>query len=196
MSESSLTTEQSAAVAANLGLVYREAYRYRRRRCPIDLDTLVSDGWLALCQCVRIHDPARGSLASYAVPSICRAMADAIRRADAERQRFSGQAGGDVEDESAKPRACEAADDAARPVPDVDPAEAASLCRRYLATLTPAGRKVLTLWFGLGGREPLSLGEVAGKLGQPHSRVRSVARRAVAELRRRAMDDRGRRAAA
>lgn len=57
----------------------------------LDKDDLIQEGAVALVECLRSHDPARGAFSTYAYPFIRGAMLDIIRKQDwaprLERQR-------------------------------------------------------------------------------------------------------------
>ncbi len=68
-----LTPEQSARVAANLGIAGMVATQYHRRECGLDAkDELTAVALLALCRAAQWYEPARGFAFSTYAHHCCR----------------------------------------------------------------------------------------------------------------------------
>jgi RNA polymerase primary sigma factor len=54
---------------------------------------------------------------------------------------------------------------------------------RALDTLADREKQILSLYFGLGGEEPLTLEEIGQKLGLTRERIRQIKEKAISRLR-------------
>ena len=54
---------------------------------------------------------------------------------------------------------------------------------RALDTLADREKRILSLYFGLGGEEPLTLEEIGQKLGLTRERIRQIKEKAISRLR-------------
>lgn len=154
---------RNALVTSNLGLVHHHARRFAGR--GVDHDDLVQVAAFGLMRAAELHDPARGAFGMYATIWIKSAMGEAVRRARAEPP---VEVEAEVEDPGA-----------------VDPA--AGLAEAELSAavgrLPARHRAVVVGRFGLDGGHPLTLAEVAARLGVSRQRVHALEGAALATLR-------------
>jgi RNA polymerase sigma factor (sigma-70 family) len=160
-------------VEANVALVAHLARRLRPAACPVTHADLVQEGVLGLLQAVERFDPARGlRFSTYATWWIRGAILRALRTAPSTAS-LTGEDGlvEDVPDEGGDPleRVAQAS----------EAAEVAAL----LEGLTPHGRRVVALRYGLDGAQAHSVAETARVLGSSQARVRHIEDHALARLR-------------
>ena len=158
-------------VEANVALVAHLARRLRPANAQVSHADLVQEGVLGLMQAVERFDPDRGNrFSTYATwwirGSILRALRAAPAEAAGEDDLLDGLA-----DEWGDP-----SEDVARH------ADAADLME-LLDALPARGRRVVALRYGLDGRPPQSLAEVARELGTSQARVRRIEEHSLARLR-------------
>ena len=160
-------------VEANVALVAHVARRLRPPDSPIPLVDLVQEGVLGLMQAVERFDPERGHrFSTYATWWIRGSILRALRTTPAQVS-LTG-ADGLVED---------VPDDGGDPVEDVARGADAAGLEELLDTLPDRARHVVALRYGLDGRPPRSVAEVARELGVAQARVRRIEEHALARLR-------------
>jgi RNA polymerase sigma factor (sigma-70 family) len=160
-------------VEANVALVAHLARRLRPANAHVSHADLVQEGVLGLMQAVERFDPDRGNrFSTYATWWIRGSILRALRAAPAGVP-LAGE--DDLVDDLA--------DDGGDPSEDVArDADAAGLAE-LLDALPEHGRRVVALRYGLEGRPPQSLAEVARELGTSQARVRRIEEHALARLR-------------
>jgi RNA polymerase sigma factor (sigma-70 family) len=192
-------------VEANLGLVYTVAgqvwagaFQARHR---LEFDDLIQAGSLGLIRAAELYDPARGvRFSTYAARAIwshlleevaasfliavpiavqrdlCRVARGQKPRRDAGRREDARRAltclmlpGLDVAQREDRPI----------------PAAVANALDRALAGLDPQRRAIVTAYYGLHGREPHTLQQIANHRGVTRRTIHTRKRRILASLRRR-----------
>lgn len=154
----------SAYVVAYLPLLYRRAWNLLRRLpAKVDVNELISDGFIGLQSAAARFDPTRGvPFGAYAQRRIDGAMADGLHRRLAEQLRHSPF-----------------------PEPLVEPTDFIEMMinreffRRALDVLPPQGRLVLQLYY----RAELNMPQIAKMLEVTISRISQVHGRSIRFLR-------------
>jgi len=160
-------------VEANVALVAHLARRMRPASAHVSHADLVQEGVLGLMQAVERFDPDRGHrFSTYATWWIRGSILRALRAAPAQVS-LTGEDGlvDDLPDETSDPL-----EDVARG------ADAAGL-EELLDALPDRSRRVVVLRYGLDGRPPQSVAEVARSMGTSQARVRRIEEHALARLR-------------
>jgi len=161
---------RNALVTSNLGLVHHHARRFAGR--GVDHDDLVQVAAFGLMRAAELHDPARGAFGMYATIWIKSAMREAVERA-----RAGVSAGPPVEAEDVvDPGAVD-------PLEALADAERAARVRAAVAALPGRHRVVVEGRYGLDGGPPLTLVEVAARLGVSKQRAHALEGAALATLR-------------
>jgi len=169
-------------VRSNLRFVVSVAKRYQDLGVP--LPDLIAEGNVGLVRAAHLFDPERGvKFISYAVwwirQAILRALEDnsktARRTTPLETPLFEDEEGtlmGLLEDADS-PNPMERTLDSVRTFE----------VRRAIASLEPREARVLRLYFGLDGSQPLTLEEIGTIFGLSRERIRQIKERALGRLR-------------
>jgi len=160
-------------VEANVALVAHLARRLRPVNAQVSHADLVQEGVLGLMQAVERFDPDRGHrFSTYATWWIRGSILRALRAAPAQVPLAGDD---DLVDELP--------DDGSDPIDGVARDANAAGVAQLLGALPERGRRVVALRYGLDGRAPQSLAEVARELGTSQARVRRIEEHALARLR-------------
>jgi RNA polymerase primary sigma factor len=169
-------------VRSNLRFVVSVAKRYQNLGVP--LPDLIAEGNVGLVRAAHLFDPERGvRFISYAVwwirQAILRALDDHSRSA---RRTTPLEAPLFEDDEPTRGDSLQdlgAADPMERTLEGFLTAEV----RRAVASLEPREAKVLRLYYGLDGSQPLTLEEIGSAFGLSRERVRQIKERALGRMR-------------
>lgn len=167
-------------VTSNLRLVVSIAKKFVT--ADDSFDELVAEGNVALMRSVDKFNFALGNrFSTYATYAIQRHYFRISHRSRQQRKRFAP------------------ADESLRAVPAAEPAEGlkpgqvdslASLFSRFLATLEPREREIVTARFGFDGQTPRTFRELGSEMGVCKERIRQIQSRAMEKLRVLATDAR------
>lgn len=165
-------------VTSNLRLVVSIAKKFVN--ADDSFDELVAEGNVALMRSVDKFNFALGNrFSTYATYAIQRHYFRISHRSRQQRKRFAP------------------ADESLRAVPAAEPAEGlkpaqvdslASLFSRFLATLEPREREIVSARFGFDGQEPRTFRELGSEMGVCKERIRQIQSRAMEKLRALAAD--------
>jgi RNA polymerase primary sigma factor/RNA polymerase sigma factor len=163
-------------IRANLRLVVAMTKRYARGREP--LFELVSDGNISLMRAVEKFDYARGyRFSTYAVWAIIKNLTQTFSRELRDHARFRN-AGDEVFQSVPDQRTNQQAEEEGQIRREGDIAQ-------LLEQLDDRERRIIRDRYGLdSGREPMTLKEVGSLMGVSKERIRQLATRALAKLRR------------
>lgn len=186
MAEIEQLYQQSVAVKneiirANLRLVVAIAKRYASN--SESLFELVSDGNISLIRAVEKFDFARGfKFSTYATWAIIKNFARTIPTEQKHHTRF--RTGAEEMFQSAPDtRACLSEQESAQHL-------ATDQVARIMSRLDDRERQIIQYRFGLeAGREPMTLKEVGSAMGVTKERIRQIETRAMAKLRRAALEE-------
>jgi RNA polymerase primary sigma factor len=167
-------------IRANLRLVVAMTKRYARSSQP--LFELVSDGNISLMRAVEKFDFARGTrFSTYATCAIIRNFVQTIACEFRDRARFRN-AGDEVFQSVTDWRLNPQTEEAAQSQREVDIA-------RLLTELDDRERQIILWHYGLNfGCQPMTLKDLGSELGISKERIRQLVVRAIAKLRRAAME--------
>jgi RNA polymerase primary sigma factor len=169
-------------VRSNLRFVVSVAKRYQNLGVP--LPDLIAEGNVGLVRAAHLFDPERGvRFISYAVwwirQAILRALDDHSRSA---RRTTPLEASWFEDDEPTR-------GDSLQDFDAVDPMECTleafrtTEVGRAVASLEPREARVLRLYYGLDGNQPLTLEEIGSTFGLSRERVRQIKERALGRMR-------------
>ncbi len=167
-------------IRANLRLVVAMTKRYARSSRP--LFELVSDGNISLMRAVDKFDYARGTrFSTYATCAIIRNFAQATACEFRDRARFRNT-GNEVFQSVTDWRIDPQAEEAAQSQREVEVAE-------LMEALDDRERQIICYYYGLNvGCKPMTLKDLGREMGISKERVRQLIVRAIAKLRRAAME--------
>jgi RNA polymerase primary sigma factor/RNA polymerase sigma factor len=167
-------------IRANLRLVVAMTKRYARSREP--LFELVSDGNISLMRAVEKFDYPRGSrFSTYATWAIIKNFTQTISREHRDHARFRNAAE-EVFQTAPDQRTNQQAEEAAQIQREGEIAQ-------LLEQLDERERQIIRYRYGLdAGREPMTLKDVGSAMGVTKERIRQLAARAIAKLRRAAVE--------
>ena len=163
----------------NLPLVSYTYGHQRLRLTQFDLDTLSSEGMAALLRCVRAFDIGRGWKFSTMAFTVIKNSFTALMIKSRSPRRGGGAMRSSLEHADAVVTLSE--------YRDVETKEAAAylgeLLETNVAELNPRQQEVLTMRYGLGGGERMTLDGVSHVMGVTRERVRQIQMRALLKLR-------------
>ena len=170
-------------VRSNLRFVVSVAKRYQNLGVP--LPDLIAEGNVGLVRAARLFDPERSvRFISYAVWWIRQAILLTLDQHTRDSRRTSPLDAPRFPDDELSP--VETVPDDRAPNP-LDRALGVALerdVRIALSSLDPREARVIRLYFGLDGNQPLTLEEIASVFGLSRERVRQIKERALGRLRR------------
>ena len=169
-------------VRSNLRFVVSVAKRYQNLGVP--LPDLIAEGNVGLVRAAHLFDPERGvRFISYAVWWIRQAILRTLDEQTRTSRRTTPLEAPLFEDD--EPSRSDTLQDAlaADPMERTLDALLSAELRRAMASLDPREARVLRLYYGLDGSQPLTLEEIASVFGLSRERVRQIKERALGRLR-------------
>jgi len=168
----------------NMGLVYREAWKFAPRGAKAPDEDLVQIGRIALWEAVKRFDAARGAkFSTYAVPCIRNRMLNELEKQNRRRALIGASLQDPAGEDGSATLADLYADEAAEtPFEAAEWEETAARVRQEVEKLPESDREVVEARFGLRGGEPRSLAEIAQDRGVSPQRVHKVCHRGLDRL--------------
>jgi RNA polymerase sigma factor (sigma-70 family) len=169
---SASTAPAPVDLGEHTGLLYAVARQFVKKDPYLEVDELANVGLIGLAQAVQKHDPARGKFSGYAWAYIDGEIRNHLRR---ERRRAMQPLPEGVDRHALEPEA--------RPEPEPGTADDV---RQLLRCLTGMEKKVVRLFYGLGGEEEMGAESIAASLGVSVRYVHKILDGAISRMKKRA----------
>ena len=179
-------------ITANLKYVVKVAKNYMGM--GLSYSDLIAEGNMGLVRAIEKYDGTRGvKTLSYSIWWIRQSILEALNKRN-------GIDSEDLPRDNEKPLAEEAYDVETDETPDYDDTgefshdednacfEKKEILKTLLHTLSDKEQQIITDYFGLGGRKPLTLEEIGDELGITKERVRQINEKALLKLRSEALN--------